>query len=138
RQAGCLSKIDQCSRSRRRAFLPALQNSPPCGGECRRRRRIHPKSFLLRLPRASRPPIRARSEWRCGGFHSNSEAWQKVYKEIYHLEGVSGKLVSQHPETKRMIADINSGHISALIFSKLDESARPAAPPRKAGSHPCL
>src|SRR3954462_1813580 len=45
-------------------------------------------------------------------------------EEVYHLEGISGKLVSQHPETKRMLSDIQSGHIRALIFSKLAPLAR--------------
>lgn len=45
-------------------------------------------------------------------------------KEVYHLEAVSGKSVMEHPETKRMLAHIKSGHISALIFSKLARLAR--------------
>jgi site-specific DNA recombinase len=44
--------------------------------------------------------------------------------EVYRLEAVSGKGVSDHPETKRMLADIKSGHISALIFSKLARLSR--------------
>jgi hypothetical protein len=40
-------------------------------------------------------------------------------KEVYDLAGVSGKSVMEHPETKRMLADVRRGHISALIFSKL-------------------
>src|ERR1700731_1022262 len=44
--------------------------------------------------------------------------------EVYHLEGVSGKLVGEHPETERMLEDIRSGHIIALIFSKLARLAR--------------
>jgi len=45
-------------------------------------------------------------------------------KEIYNLAGVSGKTVMEHPEAKRMLADIKRGHISALIFSKLARLAR--------------
>lgn len=45
-------------------------------------------------------------------------------KEIYDLAGVSGKTVIDHPETKRMMADIKRGHITGLIFSKLARVAR--------------
>jgi site-specific DNA recombinase len=45
-------------------------------------------------------------------------------REVYHLEGVSGKAVSDHPEARRMLADIKSGRISGLIFSKLARLAR--------------
>ena len=55
-------------------------------------------------------------------FYAESKGW--TVKEVYHLEGVSGKLVSQHPETQRMLADIRRGHIRALIFSKLARLAR--------------
>src|SRR5438093_456645 len=44
--------------------------------------------------------------------------------EVYDLAGVSGKSVMEHPEAKRMLADIKRGHISALIFSKLARLAR--------------
>lgn len=45
-------------------------------------------------------------------------------KEVYNLAGVSGKTVIEHPEAKRMLADIRRGHISGLIFSKLARLAR--------------
>jgi site-specific DNA recombinase len=45
-------------------------------------------------------------------------------REVYDLAGVSGKTVMEHPEAKRMLADIKRGHISALIFSKLARLAR--------------
>lgn len=45
-------------------------------------------------------------------------------REVYDLAGVSGKTVMEHPECKRMLADIKRGHISALIFSKLARLAR--------------
>lgn len=48
--------------------------------------------------------------------------WDVV--EIYHLEGVSGKTVINHPEAKRMMADVKRGHISGLIFSKVDRFVR--------------
>src|ERR1043166_80841 len=44
--------------------------------------------------------------------------------EVYDLAGVSGKTVMEHPEAKRMIADIERGHIAGLIFSKLARLAR--------------
>lgn len=48
--------------------------------------------------------------------------WEIV--EIYHLEAVSGKSVLQHPEAQRMLADIRSGKIEGLIFSKIARLAR--------------
>src|SRR5205814_6059262 len=38
--------------------------------------------------------------------------------------GVSGKSVVEHPECKRMVEDVRSGRITALIFSKLARLAR--------------
>ena len=55
-------------------------------------------------------------------YYAEVKGW--TVKEVYHLEGVSGKFVSQHSETKRMLSDIRSGHIGALIFSKLARLAR--------------
>jgi site-specific DNA recombinase len=45
-------------------------------------------------------------------------------REVYHLEAVSGKSVMGHPETKRMLGHLASGHITGLIFSKLARLAR--------------
>lgn len=45
-------------------------------------------------------------------------------KEVYNLEAVSGKSVIEHPEAKRMLRDIENGHIEGLIFSKLARLAR--------------
>ena len=45
-------------------------------------------------------------------------------REVYRLEAVSGKAVMEHPEAKRMLADVKRGHISGLIFSKLARLAR--------------
>ena len=48
-------------------------------------------------------------------------------KEIYNLAGTkgwSGKTVKEHSEAKRMLADIQRGHVSGLIFSKLARLAR--------------
>ena len=44
--------------------------------------------------------------------------------EVYDLAGVSGKTVMEHPECKRMIKDIERGHITGLIFSKLARLCR--------------
>lgn len=54
--------------------------------------------------------------------YADSKGWK--VQEVYSLGAVSGKKVSDHPEAKRMIADIQSGHISALIFSKLARLSR--------------
>jgi len=48
-------------------------------------------------------------------------------KEVYDLAGdtgTSGKTVKDHPETKRMLADVKRKHINGLIFSKLARLAR--------------
>ena len=55
-------------------------------------------------------------------FYAESKGWTVV--ETYHLEGVSGKSVLQHPEAQRMLADMRRGRISGLIFSKLARLAR--------------
>src|SRR5207249_2218872 len=54
--------------------------------------------------------------------YAESKGWQ--VREVYRLEAVSGKSVREHPEAKRMLADIASGRISGLIFSKLARLAR--------------
>jgi site-specific DNA recombinase len=55
-------------------------------------------------------------------YYAESKDWR--VRKVYHLEAVSGKSVMTHPETQRMLADIKSGHITALIFSKLARLAR--------------
>lgn len=45
-------------------------------------------------------------------------------REVYHLEAVSGKSVMGTAEAKRMLADIASGHVTGLVFSKLARLAR--------------
>lgn len=55
-------------------------------------------------------------------FYAESREWTVV--EVYHLEAVSGKSVMEHPEAARMLADVKSGHIDGLIFSKLARLAR--------------
>lgn len=44
--------------------------------------------------------------------------------ELYRLDAMSGKTVWEYPDTKRMLRDIKSGHITGLIFSKLARLAR--------------
>ncbi len=55
-------------------------------------------------------------------YYAEAKGWE--VKEIYHLEGVSGKTVIEHPEAKRMMADIKRGYITGLIFSKIARLAR--------------
>ena len=49
--------------------------------------------------------------------YAKSRGWQ--VKEVYDLAGQSGKAVMQHPEAKRMMKDVERGHITGLVFSKL-------------------
>ena len=55
-------------------------------------------------------------------YYAYSKGWD--VKEVYHLEGVSGKSVLNHKEAKRMIEDVKTGRITGLIFSKLARLAR--------------
>ena len=55
-------------------------------------------------------------------YYAESKDWK--VREVYRLEAVSGKSVKEHPETKRMLGDIKTGHITGLIFSKLARLAR--------------
>lgn len=54
--------------------------------------------------------------------YAEAKGWD--VRELYRLEAVSGKAVMAHPEAKRMLADVRSGRISGLIFSKLARLAR--------------
>lgn len=54
--------------------------------------------------------------------YAETKGW--TVAEKYDLSGVSGKSVIQHPEAQRMLRDIQSGRITALIFSKLARLAR--------------
>lgn len=56
--------------------------------------------------------------------YANSRGWKVM--EIYDLAGVSGRSVVDHPEAKRMMADVKRGHIQALVFSKLARLTRNA------------
>src|ERR1041385_145736 len=57
-----------------------------------------------------------------GRLYAEAKSWK--VKEVYDLAGVSGKSVMEHPEAKRMLADVKRRHISGLIFSKLARLAR--------------
>jgi site-specific DNA recombinase len=57
-----------------------------------------------------------------GREYAKFNGWEVI--EVYDLAGVSGKSVIDHPEAKRMLADVKRGHIDALIFSKLARLAR--------------
>jgi site-specific DNA recombinase len=54
--------------------------------------------------------------------YAKSRGWQVM--ELYDLAGQSGKAVMQHPEAKRMMKDIERGHITGLVFSKLARLSR--------------
>src|SRR5574340_522091 len=55
-------------------------------------------------------------------YYAESKDWK--VREVYDLSGVSGKTVLEHPEAKRMMADVKSGHITGIIFSKLARVTR--------------
>lgn len=57
-----------------------------------------------------------------GRYYAEAKDWHIA--EVYRLEAQSGKSVMGVPETQRMLADIKSGHITGLIFSKLARLAR--------------
>ncbi len=57
-----------------------------------------------------------------GRFYAESKGWN--VREVYRLDGVSGKAIIDHPDAKRMLADVAAGRISGLIFSKLARLAR--------------
>ncbi|MBI3417610.1 MAG: recombinase family protein [Verrucomicrobia bacterium] len=54
--------------------------------------------------------------------YAKSRGWQ--VKEVYDLAGQSGKAVMQHPEARRMMKDVERGHITGLVFSKLARLSR--------------
>ena len=54
--------------------------------------------------------------------YAKSRGWD--VKEIYDLAGQSGKAVMQNPEARRMMNDIERGHITGLVFSKLARLSR--------------
>lgn len=54
--------------------------------------------------------------------YAEAKGWTVV--TVYRLDALSGKTVKDYPETKQMLQDIASGHITGLIFSKLARLAR--------------
>ena len=54
--------------------------------------------------------------------YATARGW--AVHEVYDLAGVSGKSVMEHPEAKRMMADVTRGHVTGLIFSKLARLSR--------------
>lgn len=54
--------------------------------------------------------------------YAKSRGWE--VKEVYDLAGQSGKAVMHHLEAKRMMKDVERGHISGLVFSKLARLSR--------------
>jgi len=54
--------------------------------------------------------------------YAEMKGWQVA--KVYRFEGVSGKLVADHPKTTQMRQDVAEGAISGLIFSKLARLAR--------------
>jgi len=54
--------------------------------------------------------------------YAKSRGWQ--VKEVYDLAGQSGKAVMENPEAKRMMKDVERGHITGLVFSKLARLSR--------------
>jgi site-specific DNA recombinase len=54
--------------------------------------------------------------------YAEAKGWNVI--ELYRLDAMSGKTVKEYPETKRMLEDIRTGHITGLIFSKLARLAR--------------
>jgi site-specific DNA recombinase len=42
--------------------------------------------------------------------YAAAKGWE--FQTVYHLEGVSGKAVMAHPETRRMMADVEAGRVS--------------------------
>ena len=54
--------------------------------------------------------------------YTEAKGW--IVAEVYDLAGVSGKSVLEHPEAQRMMKDVESGHITALVFSKLARLGR--------------
>jgi site-specific DNA recombinase len=57
-----------------------------------------------------------------GRAYATAKGWNVV--TVYDLSGVSGKSVSDNKEAQRMLADVASGKVKALIFSKLARLAR--------------
>jgi site-specific DNA recombinase len=87
-----------------------------------------PRWRVQACPGGREPPIRVSTEDQAQGEspqHHEERAREYArfngwaVKEVYGLAGVSGKSVMEHPEAKRMLADVRRGHVTGLIFSKL-------------------
>lgn len=57
-----------------------------------------------------------------GRHYAEAKGWNIV--RLYSLEAMSGKSVMGYPQTSQMLADIRSGEISGIIFTKLARLAR--------------
>jgi site-specific DNA recombinase len=55
-------------------------------------------------------------------YYAESKGWRVI--KVYELDAISGKSVMNLAPTQEMLADVRSGHISGLIFSKLARLAR--------------
>ena len=54
--------------------------------------------------------------------YAEAKGWD--VKAFYRLDAMTGKSVMHYPQTKQMLADIRSGKITGLVFSKLARLAR--------------
>ena len=54
--------------------------------------------------------------------YAEHKGWEIA--KMYRLDAMSGKAVMEYPETKQMLQDIKSKHITGLIFSDLSRVAR--------------
>lgn len=84
-----------------------------------------PKQVAIWLRVSTEDQVRGESpetHERRARLYAEAKGWNVV--EVYRLDAVSGKTVKEHPETKRMLADIKAGAITGLIFSKLARLAR--------------
>lgn len=54
--------------------------------------------------------------------YAEFKGWQVA--EVYRLDAVSGKSTLQHPIAKKMLKDLERGHIQALMFSKIARLGR--------------
>lgn len=55
-------------------------------------------------------------------YYIDAKGWELV--KVYRLDGISGKGITNHPETQRMLNDIKTGEINGIVFSKLARLAR--------------
>lgn len=57
-----------------------------------------------------------------GKEYTELNQWDLV--EVYKLDGISGAAILDHPETKRMMRDVETGHIQGLLFSAVARIGR--------------